>query len=125
MNRSAKILLAVATLWPVMYMFIFFAFILSQVLSGVVGGGSPSGDGMPVAFAVIFVLHMLTIFWMFGLEIIYIINVFKNDRVEKDKKVLWAVVLFLGNMIAMPIYWYLYIWRDPTEESTGTSSNSP
>jgi hypothetical protein len=40
------------------------------------------------------------------------VNVFRNDHVDKDKKVLWAVVLFMGNMIAMPIYWYLYIWRE-------------
>jgi hypothetical protein len=38
--------------------------------------------------------------------------VFRNDRVNKDMKVLWAVVLFMGSFIAMPIYWYLYIWRD-------------
>jgi hypothetical protein len=43
---------------------------------------------------------------------IYIVNVFKNDRVSKDKKALWVVVLFLGNMIAMPVYWYLYIWEE-------------
>jgi cytosine/uracil/thiamine/allantoin permease len=43
----------------------------------------------------------------------YIINVFRNDRVNKDMKILWAVVLFFGNFVAMPVYWYLYIWRDP------------
>ncbi len=23
------------------------------------------------------------------------------------------MVLFLGNIIAMPVYWSLYIWREP------------
>jgi hypothetical protein len=51
------------------------------------------------------------------------VNVFRNDRVDKDKKVLWAVVLFMGNMIAMPIYWYLYIWREvPTAGSPAPSA---
>jgi hypothetical protein len=50
-----------------------------------------------------------------GLTVFYMVNVFRNDRVDKDKKVLWAVVIFMGNMIAMPIYWYLYIWREETE----------
>jgi hypothetical protein len=49
--------------------------------------------------------------WVVVLMVIYIVNVFKNDRVDKDKKVLWAIVLFMGSMIAMPIYWYLYIWK--------------
>jgi hypothetical protein len=52
----------------------------------------------------------------------YIVNVFRNDRVDKDKKALWAVVLFMGNMIAMPIYWYLYIWREaPAVDSPAPS----
>ena len=52
-------------------------------------------------------------FWIMALTIYYMVNVFRNDQVDKDKKVLWAVVLFMGNMIAMPIYWYLYIWKEP------------
>jgi hypothetical protein len=58
------------------------------------------------------------------------VNVFRNDQVEKDKKVLWAVVIFMGNMIAMPIYWYLYIWKDvppgslPSHSSLGSAGTS-
>jgi hypothetical protein len=51
------------------------------------------------------------------------VNVFRNERVNNDKKVLWAVVLFMGGMIAMPIYWYLYIWRD--EKGPAIDSNAP
>jgi len=47
--------------------------------------------------------------------IIYIIHIFKTEKVPQDKKALWAVVIFLGNMIAMPIYWYLYIWKQEAE----------
>ena len=61
---------------------------------------------------IIFVLHGITIGWLWVLLAIYIYNVFHNDGVGKDKKALWAVVLFLGNMIAMPIYWYLYVRPD-------------
>lgn len=39
------------------------------------------------------------LFLIMGLTVFYMVNVFRNDRVEKDKKVLWAVVLFMGNMI--------------------------
>jgi len=107
MNKTAKTLLGVATFWPCAYMVLFFLFIISTILFG--GGGS--GTGVPAAFAVIFTLHLLTMLIITGLTIFYIVDVFKNIRVEKDKKVLWAVVIFLGNVIAMPIYWYLYIWK--------------
>ena len=52
---------------------------------------------------------------MFALLFIYIKNVFKNERISQDKKALWVVVLFFGNFIAMPIYWYLYIWKEPKQ----------
>jgi hypothetical protein len=44
---------------------------------------------------------------------IYITFLFKTDRVPQDKKTLWAVVLFCGNLFAMPVFWYLYLWKDP------------
>ncbi len=119
MKKPAKILLGIATLWPFLYIIIFFAFMFSQVLL-ISLRGEPSHIGPPTFFIVLFSLHFLTMLWIFALLIIYIINVFKNERVDKDKKALWAVVLFLGNMFAMPVYWYLYIWREPekTAEST-------
>ncbi len=41
---------------------------------------------------------------MLGLTVFYIVHVFRTDRVPADKKALWAVVLFLGNLLAMPFY---------------------
>ena len=52
---------------------------------------------------------------MIVLLFIYIRDVFKNDKVAQDKKALWAVVLFMGGVIAMPIYWYFYIWKEPEQ----------
>ncbi|HET7854213.1 MAG TPA: hypothetical protein VFM04_07130, partial [Candidatus Methylomirabilis sp.] len=109
MKRAAKIILGVATLWPLVHLVLFFGFLLSQFLLF-----SHKGSRPPAAiegwFYVLFALHFVTLLWIVALLIIYIVNVFKNDRVPRDKKALWALVLFLGNMIAMPIYWYLYIW---------------
>ena len=107
MSKTAKILLGIATLWPCAYMVLFFLFIFSTMLFG--PGGSETG--MPVAFVAIFALHLLTMLIIMALTVFYMVNVFKNDRVEKDKKVLWAIVIFMGNVIAMPIYWYLYFWK--------------
>ena len=112
MKKSIKILLAIATLWPLAYMVLFFVFVFSMILFIPTQGGESSEP--PMFFLIIFPLHLLTMLWIMALTVFYIVNVFRNDRVEKDKKVLWAVVIFMGNMIAMPIYWYLYIWREPS-----------
>ena len=45
-----------------------------------------------------------------GLLVFYITHLFRTDSVANDKKALWAIVLFLGNVIAMVVYWFLYIW---------------
>ena len=110
MKKSSKILLAAATVWPFFYMLLFLGFMMLMFLTASNG----PGDGGPgLLFMLIFPLHILTMLLMMGLTVFYIVNVFRNERVVKDMKVLWAVVIFIGSIIAMPIYWYLYIWRDP------------
>ena len=71
----------------------------------------------PLAFFAIFPIHILTMLLMFALTAFYIVNVFRNERVNKDTKVLWAIVIFMGSIIAMPIYWYLYIWPEDSHKT--------
>ena len=128
MKKSTKILLGLATLWPFLYMILFFLFIFSSILFMPGPGGGESG--LPFFFVVFIALHLLTMLWIMGLTVFYIVNVFRNDRVDKDKKALWAVVIFMGNMISMPIYWYLYIWKEvpagglPSHPSPGSADTS-
>jgi len=108
MSKTLKLLLGLVTLWPFAYLILFFALIFSMFLFM---AGSGPGSGPPQAIALIFPVHLLTMLIVMALMVFYIVDVFRNNQVEKDKKVLWAVVLFMGNMIAMPVYWYLYIWK--------------
>src|SRR5687768_1551596 len=112
LGRKSKLLLGLATCWPILYLGIFISFIVVNVFLGSFRS-RPGSDGPPTAFLVIFALHFLTILWIFALFAIYVTYLFRTDRVKEDKKALWAVVLFMGNMIAMPIFFYLYVWRDP------------
>ncbi|MGE5422408.1 MAG: hypothetical protein ACM3QW_04020 [Ignavibacteriales bacterium] len=105
MTKKAKIVLGIATLWPLLYMFIFFAFVLLAAFA----------PNQSASFEIILLLHIFTILWMFALAAIYILNVFKNDHIIQEIKILWALLILFGNMATMPIYWYLYIWRDPPD----------
>jgi hypothetical protein len=111
MKKSSKILLALATIWPFLYMILFMGVVLSSFFLQAAEPG--------FIWAIIIPLHILTMLWIMGLTVFYMVNVFRNDRVNKDMKVLWAVVLFMRSIIAMPIYWYLYIWRDVSAPSIG------
>ena len=81
---------------------------------------SPMNDrhqGMPLPIIILFAGQFFTIFFMFALTAFYIVYLFRTDRVPQDKKALWAVVLFLGNTFAFPVFWYLYIWKEPAATS--------
>ena len=102
-SKPIAVLVLLASLLPVAYLVFFLAAFAAALLSG------PGGDG-PVPFRVLFVLHALCIVWIWGLLAFYLAFLFKSPAVPKDQKVLWAVVLFLMNALAMPVFWYLYVW---------------
>ena len=104
MSKGGKLLLAGATVWPILYMFIFVG---TAFFTVIFGESEPAG-----LWAIIIPLHLLTMLLIFGLITFYIVNVFRNERIKPDMKAVWAIVLFMGSMFAMPVYWYRFIWRD-------------
>lgn len=113
-TRPTIIAIGLLTAWPFLYMALFMA---SIAFSGFIGPGKTGDAGF---LRYIFPLHCLTMLLMFALIGVYIFHAYKTDRIEDDKRVLWVVILFLGNMIAFPVYWYLYMWREePARGGTG------
>ena len=111
MKKSTKIWLLVATLWPLFYVLCFVVFVFSLVFSVLPQGAPPPPT--PAWIVVIFPIHLLTILLTLGLSVIYIIHAVKSKRVPKQQLVLWILLLVLGGVIAMIVYWVLYIWRTP------------
>lgn len=110
MTKPKALALGACTIWPILYMFLFMGAIFSQFIMMDFVGKAPA-EQIPTIIKIIFPLHFLTMIWIFVLTAIYIRRIFKTDAVPQDKKALWAVVIFCGNMIAMPVYYYLYIWK--------------
>lgn len=104
-SRIGKLLVGAVTLLPVAYMFYFFAFAFSSF------GAHPQALDEQ-QFNTLFRLHVGAMMLTIGLLVFYVTHLFRTERVANDKKALWAVVLFFGNVIAMIVYWYLYIWAD-------------
>lgn len=114
MKKSTKIIIGILTIWPFLYLLFFMIFFFSAFFSLQSHGDS---NFLGSNFIILFGLHFFTIIMSMGLLVFYIINIFRNDRVKSDQKTLWAVILFMGNMIAMPVYFYLFIWKEPKQES--------
>jgi hypothetical protein len=116
LSRAQKIALAIATVWPVIYMGVFFLLIFGSIFIGVSSQGKshPPG-GFPLPILLIFPLHFLTMLEMMALTVFYIVDVFKNQRVQNDLKALWAIVIFFGSVIGMAVYWFMFIWPEQPE----------
>jgi hypothetical protein len=107
MSRPSKLLLGVVSLWPLLYLLFFFGFFVFTAVNAVTSPPpapvfqtqTSANDGMPVGFAVLVVFHVLTALMLMALLIIYIRDVFKNNRVERTKRrcgrlfFLWAAGL--------------------------------
>ena len=68
----------------------------------------PHGRSTNSALAAVFILIALAPFLVF---IFYIFHIRKNNYLTKETKYLWVAVLFFGNIIAFPFYWFLYVWK--------------
>lgn len=121
MNKSNKILLGILTIWPILYILFFMFFVFSSMVFTI----SESDPSIFMGgFAFVFLFHFITIVLALGLTVFYAINIFRNDRVESDKKPLWLIIIFVGNVIGMIIYFYLFIWKDEENKPEITDSNN-
>ena len=55
------------------------------------------------------------------LAALYVILAVKSDRLDQTTRIIWIVLLCMMGMLAMPVYWYLYIWRDAPPASVPSS----
>jgi Ca2+/Na+ antiporter len=67
----------------------------------------------PFGIAFIFGAHFLTIILIMGLMPLYIILAVKDERHDQTMRIVWVVLFCTMGMFAIPVYWYLYIWRKP------------
>jgi hypothetical protein len=117
-NRT---LLGALTLWPLLYLVFFFIVV---GIATIQGDGDPDDAGFLIPFGVLMGLHIGTMLLIIALMIVYIRDAYSNPRVDDNKRTFWAIVLFMGNMIAMPIYWWVYLRREPDRSAIHSDSST-
>ena len=110
LTRGKKVALAIATAWPPVYMIVFLCFILITFLTFVSAaqGGTPP-KGIPTPFLIIFPLHIFTMLLSLALLVVYVLHALQNEKLDRSSRPLWAILIFVGSFIAMPIYFYKYV----------------
>jgi len=76
----------------------------------------------PIGMVAFLIVHFITIWLMLALMIFYIVLAVKREQFDQTTRIVWIILLCLMNTFAMPVYWYLYIWRtQPLSDSPATS----
>jgi len=113
-SKPFKVLIGLGTLWFAIYPFLFVGVImLSMGILPLFAGRSNNPEPFIFPFfGLIFPIHLCTIFLGFGLMVFYLIHVIKNTKADETIRILLGVGNYFLPFIAMPIYFYLYIWLD-------------
>ena len=105
-TKGTRILIGIASLWPPFY---FVLFIASIGLTFTLASQSANKQAFPEMFKYIFPLHCFTMLLSFALMAVYVVHAFRNSRFTPEMRILWVIILFMGNMFAFPVYWWLYL----------------
>jgi len=109
LSRPMKVCIGLLTVWPILYMGVFFLFVFSNFFLASTNQGGP---GLMNSFGLLFGLHCCTMLLILGLMVFYVVHIVKATFEKTEMKIIWLILVLLGGMIAMPVYWYLYIWRE-------------
>lgn len=112
LNKSSKVILGILTFLPLIVGVGSVIFGIYQLMS-LIFSEDPM---MPMIFLSYlgYVIPYLFFFFLIylGLGIFYLVHIIQNEILDGEKKFLWVLVLFFLNAIAMPVYWYIHIWKN-------------
>lgn len=109
MTTRNRVLLGMATCWPFVFLLGSQVFVYKNVLL-IRAGIAPSVAG----FIIIVVAQLVTLALLWLLVAFYWRHVDENEALSAGKKRVWKAALFVGNMVVMPLYWYRFVWHQPT-----------
>ncbi len=110
----AKVALGLLTLWPLVYSLFFVVAFLALFLS------TDFAIGSTLVSRRMIIVHLGTILLSFALIAIYLVHLFRSGDANQNTRLIWVVLFLTGfGFLAMPIYWYLYIWRGTSQEQGG------
>lgn len=114
MRESTKYVLGAATIWPLLFSVFFVFFVISLFINPPFDTVAADGSvRMPANFYLMMVLNMVTGFLTLGMMVFYIVHAVRNLELTQDRKVLWVLGLFFATILVMPVYFYIYFWREP------------
>lgn len=110
LSRTTSAIIGVLTGLPLVYAFTFVTYLIPRLFF-LGSSGERANPSYFELFRLTFALHGAMILLTLGLLTFYVVFVYRAEAVPVSRKPLWTIVLVLGSIIAMPVFWYLYLWR--------------
>lgn len=108
LSRVKKLAIGALTAWPLVYMGVFMLAFFATFFRM---AGKHAGAGPPAMFGTLFAFHCFTMVVIVGLMVFYIVHIVKSTFEKPEMKIIWLILVLMGGMIAMPVYWYMNIWQ--------------
>lgn len=124
LSKPVKYLVGIATFWYALYLLLtllgiilFFGYVFVSLMAG----GEAIISLRPLfrqilSLEILLPIHFCSLFLEIGLLIFYLVHTIKNTKASDSMR----IVLGLGHLflpfVAMPVYYYLYIWRENPPE---------
>jgi glucan phosphoethanolaminetransferase (alkaline phosphatase superfamily) len=109
--RKTRVDLGLISIWPLAWCILFYGVFGNVGMILAFPGSSVSPEMM--AFGTILLLvHLATIVVVIALMVLYIREIVTRDWASRSGKALWIVLLVVGSVLTLPVYWYLYVWRE-------------
>lgn len=112
LSKPIQILVGLGTAWLIIYPILFVAIWLAMFGVGFMAQNQDVQPSFMALFFAVFPLHCLTIALQLVLQVFYLIHVIKNTIASETIRIILGVGIFFLPFIAMPVYYYLFIWRD-------------
>ena len=109
MSRRKKVLLGIASVMPLVLMLVYFGAFGALWLTNGLDEGS---DVSPVLVALLAVSIVISVFGGWAMVLYYVVWLFRQPYADDSKRTLWTVLLLVVNAMALPVFWFLFIWRE-------------
>jgi hypothetical protein len=116
--RILKVALGLLTAVPAVYVFLFAVMLARMVLRAATG--DPRARTVPVSMTDFMWVHMSVMVLLVGLEIFYLLYLFRTDRVPPDQRTKWTFALLIVNVAALPLFFFFYVWPERSVSAART-----
>ena len=107
--RPLQFALGVCTLWPL-------ARFVYDNYDMLVSGGDPANPFREWRPTTLLDFSSLALY--LALLVFFLIYTYRSARVPTDKRAAWTFFLLFAGFVAMPLFWFMYIWRPvPAQEA--------